>query len=750
MALEVIRELIQQMAATFDPVWLHSALLLALFSTVAAVGVFAYLNWFEKKNYINFWMVAWVLYAMWLGACILEVNFGATQWLLMVQLACTSLSALCMFEGSLEMLNCGRSKRELALAVPMLLLWSAVAAYQVGKQLWITVPVFLLLAAVGVFTGSQYLALRRKYRGAALLALGFGLWGIHLLGFPFQPLLSPLWLVLGHFTTAVVALFIIFGMMVLVLEQAQERHQILLDEFQQSVNSQKSSEREAALSGQKYQALFRAARDAIFLVDLETLKLLEANDQAKRLVRGTRDGAELPESFLAILPSLGEPSAVTDEVKQRLLETIQPPREFAIRRLGGTEAPCEGSATMIEVNQRPALLISIREISERKKMEQQLQRAEKLSALGQLVAGVAHELNNPLAVITGYAQILTTREHPPTRVRGDLKKILYESERAAKIVRNLLRFARPQELQLSPVDINNLIEMVAENHATAIESGAITLRLRLDPTLPRTMADPHQLEQVLTNIITNAVQALTDHNGPRQLEVRSQREGSLLRITIADSGPGIPPDILPKIFDPFFTTKGPGKGTGLGLTICHSIIQEHHGKILVESEKGKGARFTIELPIVECPQPPTAAAPTETKSEAPRPVPPRHRLLLVDDEPGILEVLGALFQQEGYWVDSATSGQEALSLMEAGRYDVIISDLCMPGLGGEALYERVRALSSDLASRIIFITGDTVSGTSRAFLESTGNRWFGKPFNLDEIQATVREVLAGQHPTAHL
>jgi len=528
-----------------------------------------------------------------------------------------------------------------------------------------------------------------------------------------------------------------------VLEQAQERHRELLEEFKQSMATRRDLEQEAVISEQKYRALFHASGEAIFLVDMETLEIAEANEEAQRLVLGRNTEGDMPKSFHSILPELRGHGASAFETSRRITAIIQPSREFAILRANGTLAPCEGSVTMVEQNRRPVLVVTMREISERKQFEQQLRRSEKLSALGQLVAGVAHELNNPLAVIMGYAQILTAQEHPPKRAHTDLQKILHESERAAKIVRNLLNFARPRDPHMAPVDINALVVNVTENYEAEMESAAIQFHLDLQPELPRTMADSHQMEQVLNNLITNAVHALSEHNGVRRLDVCTERQGAKLRITIADTGLGIPPEVIPRIFDPFYTTKGPGKGTGLGLSICHSIIQEHHGRISVESDLAKGTRFYVELPIVRCPEPVTVPAPPVPQSEPAKPAgdAPRHRILLVDDEPGILEVLRTLLEENGYVIEVANNGLQALELIQAASYDLVISDLCMPGLGGEALYERVCQLSPALGQRMMFITGDTVSGTSRTFLESTGNHWLAKPFNLAEIEKTVRECL---------
>jgi len=241
---------------------------------------------------------------------------------------------------------------------------------------------------------------------------------------------------------------------------------------------------------------------------------------------------------------------------------------------------------------------------------------------------------------------------------------------------------------------------------------------------------------------------MQNNSTPRLLNVTTNVVDRTIHITVGDNGAGIPGEVITKIFDPFFTTKSPGKGTGLGLSISHSIIHEHRGKIWVQSELGKGATFHIELPLIvrsaeeKIPAEPVPAPAVNTFAAS-------YRLLLVDDEPGIIEVMQAIFSGSGYTVDTASNGNEALEQIARHQYDLILSDLCMPGVDGEALYKRVRANNPELAARIIFVTGDTVSHKSRSFLEWTGNRWFSKPFNIAEIETVVANFFnEGRHATA--
>ena len=418
----------------------------------------------------------------------------------------------------------------------------------------------------------------------------------------------------SHLVLALLALWIALGMMIFSLEQARDRNDTLLSEFKKGVTQRRLLEQEVSLSEQKYRVLFDAASDAIFLTDLSNFEIVDANDSAAQLI-GVERKAVIGNSFAKLCPQLSQAHGGLLENKKLVEDMLESSPEFSITRQDGSQASCEGSANLVQYQKRPVLQINVREVTQRKKMEQQLRQAEKLTALGQLVAGVAHELNNPLAVVMGYAQMLSQHGKIEEKVRKDLLKILHESDRAAKIVRNLLTFARPREPHMVPVDVNRLVSDALETREIQLSGANVRVVRRLASDLPRTMADPNQIEQVLANLVGNAVQALADHPVQRVIETFTELRNGKIRITIADNGPGIPAPVLNKIFDPFFTTKGPGGGTGLGLSICYSIVEEHKGKIWVETELGRGSRFIVELPLVACfdqpeePEVPAARAP---------------------------------------------------------------------------------------------------------------------------------------------
>jgi CheY-like chemotaxis protein len=268
----------------------------------------------------------------------------------------------------------------------------------------------------------------------------------------------------------------------------------------------------------------------------------------------------------------------------------------------------------------------------------------------------------------------------------------------------------------------------------------ITISLYLDENLPATKADRAQVEQVLTNLVNNAADAVADRPLPRHIAVTTAVTTSFLRIAVQDNGPGVLKNIAERIFDPFFTTKPVGRGTGLGLTICNTYIQEHHGKIWVESETGKGATFFVDLPLVEC-EMPHAAASASPEAALELAGTTSRRVLIIDDEPDILSVLDAVLTDAGYVTTTASNGNEALKIVNGEKFDVILSDIRMPGLDGQALYDRIYKSSPEQAKKVIFVTGDTVSSQTRTFLDATGNQWISKPFRITDVMDRVQEVL---------
>ncbi len=399
-----------------------------------------------------------------------------------------------------------------------------------------------------------------------------------------------------------------------------------------------------------------------------------------------------------------------------------------------TQRRLSATATALGPAEEGAILV-LRDVTEEHLMQERLLQSEKMASVGQLVSGVAHELNNPLTGVTGFAQLLLNRDLDD-QTRRDVQTIYSEAERAAKIVQNLLSFARRRKAQKGLVNLNTLLERVLELRSYDLRVKNIDLELDLDPRLPLTMSDPDQIQQVFFNIITNAEHAMLNAHEGGKLKVRSRAEKGYVHLSFIDDGVGVPPENLRRVFDPFFTTKEGGQGTGLGLTISYGIVDDHAGRIRVESRPGKGATFVVELPIVQGPELPAPESEVELE-----PAKISRRVLVVDDEESILALLRDVLVADGHRVDTARNGEEALTHLAEHGYDLLITDIKMPGMGGQALYQRVKQMDSELAKNTVFITGDTVSAETRNFLQRVQNVCLAKPFKIREVRETLNRLL---------
>jgi two-component system NtrC family sensor kinase len=390
-------------------------------------------------------------------------------------------------------------------------------------------------------------------------------------------------------------------------------------------------------------------------------------------------------------------------------------------------------------------LIALRDHTDERLLQERLLQSEKMASVGQLVSGVAHELNNPLTGVIGFAQLLLARDLEPS-VRAQIQTIYGEAERAAKIVQNLLSFARRRKPTKEMADLNSLLQRVLELRSYDFTIRNITLDLALDTRMPQVWADPDQVQQVFFNVIKNAEQAMIDAKGGGRLTIRSEGTPGGVRVSIADDGPGIPPDVQRRIFDPFFTTKDAGQGTGLGLTICYSILDEHGGRIWTENlpagtdGQGGGAVFHIELPLGVADEAQASFGRDDGALALVTGVSSR-RVLVVDDEESIRLLLHDILRLDDHQVAIAKSGIEASELVEREAFDVIITDMKMPGMDGASFYRQVRQNDPALARRIIFITGDTVSPDTRAFLQRVSNPVLSKPFKIGPLRDAIESVL---------
>jgi two-component system, NtrC family, sensor kinase len=371
----------------------------------------------------------------------------------------------------------------------------------------------------------------------------------------------------------------------------------------------------------------------------------------------------------------------------------------------------------------------------------QLIQSEKLSAVGEFVAGVAHELNNPLAAVMGFSEMLKDND-ADTKNRRYLDMIHKSAQRCQKIVQSLLSFARRHQPERKPVSVNTLVEAVLEMVNYPLRTSNIEVVTQFCPALPVVLADGHQIQQVLLNVINNARQAIESHQPDGRIKIITEASGENVRIIIHDNGPGISEENLRRIFDPFFTTKEVGEGTGLGLSLCYGIIKEHGGNIMPLSPPGDGAMFIIELPVFHL-----SGDTTEMlrSPEAGRWDPAEgagKKILVIDDEEPILEMLRDGLTSHGYEVAVAASGEAGLNRLKQNRCDVVFCDWKMPGLNGRQVYESLRTASPALCQRVVFITGDVVNEQMRGFLKHENRLCLAKPFTFDEVRSAIKTVLA--------
>lgn len=412
-------------------------------------------------------------------------------------------------------------------------------------------------------------------------------------------------------------------------------------------------------------------------------------------------------------------------------------------RADGTSFPCTISARVIDYRGEDVVVSSTVDISKEVALQktlaeqrEQIFQAEKMSALGELLAGVAHELNNPLSVVVGHALMLREEVDDPDILRR-IGKISEAAERCARIVKSFLAMAREQPARLAPLDLSETVETAVE----ALQHGASGLNSSVDiaipQDLPKLFGDADQIAQVFINLICNADQAMESAGIEGRIEISAKFDepAGMVEIRVSDRGPGVPKDIRTRIFDPLFTTKDVGKGTGIGLAFCHRVVTAHKGQIRLDPSATSGATFVLRLPIAG------QVAPTGENGPADVIQPPPASVLVIDDEDDVAELIREILERDGFRVDQAVSGEAALQMLSERGYTLILTDLNMPGLGGRGFYERIVREFPDLGGRIAFVTGDTMSPSARGFLDSAERPYLEKPIAPAELRALARRLL---------
>ncbi|WP_352579032.1 PAS domain S-box protein [Mesorhizobium sp. M0019] len=430
----------------------------------------------------------------------------------------------------------------------------------------------------------------------------------------------------------------------------------------------------------------------------------------------------------------------------RRLRTLsrQQPRadgvEAQLRRLDGSAFTVSLSWRHIEMDDRPVIVGSILDLTATKAAEAELARSrealaqsERLNALGSLLAGVSHELNNPLAVVVAQAQLLEEFLGGTAHAQR-AGKIRLAAERCARIVKTFLAMARQRQPERRSTNINDLIRAVLGIAGYGLRTAGIEVLCRLAEGLPPLEVDPDQMHQVFYNLIVNAQHALQEIPAPRRIEIETSLEGNDLQIVIADNGPGVPAEIRNRIFDPFFTTKAQGAGTGIGLAFSLSVVQSHNGRLAL-LDRADGAHFRLLLPVEAC-----------TSSDSVEGV-AAHSVagigctaLVVDDEREVGETMAELLEAEGFAVRIVEDGAGAKAALMSAVFDVIFCDLRMPNIDGPALFDWACQATPGIAERFVFVTGDTLGGAAARFVERAGRPVVEKPFSRDSIRRALSSL----------
>lgn len=486
--------------------------------------------------------------------------------------------------------------------------------------------------------------------------------------------------------------------------------------------------------GMRVRDIARHMDDAFVLIDSE-MQMEPLNDGGRALSDALAGG-----TGSSTLPAY---RPLDEAARETLQSGRQNDSEFTVTIQG---RPRMLIARTVPIFNRRALAM-VHDRSDENTLRAQIIQSEKLASIGKLVSGVAHEVNNPLTAIMGFAQLALSRDLD-TASRREMQTIFEESERAYRIIQNLLAFARQRPPTKAPVSLNELIQRVADLRAYDARLASIDVVLRLDPALPPILGDQYELQQMLFNVIVNAEEALK----------AAGREGGAITITsraadgrayveICDDGDGIDLDHLDHVFEPFYSSKPVGQGTGLGLSISYGIVNEHDGTITARNLPDGGACIAIDLPATST----VTASPPELETQEARsesPVSQGARILVVDDEPAIRRLLSGILAMANFDVEVADSAREALEILATGSFDAVISDLKMPVMDGPALFSEIQRRYPRLVAHTAFITGDAITNETREFLEASGRPYLEKPFRVESIRSLAEQLVGASAPSA--
>ena len=498
------------------------------------------------------------------------------------------------------------------------------------------------------------------------------------------------------------------------------------------------AEEELRKSEQQFRRIVESHPLPVWLVEIDSGRILYESPAAAELL-GVEWPANEQRNVVNFYAEPGDRRAYLAEIK-RTGEVRD--LKFQVKRADGNVIWVSVTSRLLQTNGPPVAISSMVDLTERLAFEDELERQkeilhqnEKLSAMGELLASVAHELNNPLSVVVGQA-ILLAESAADEQMKDRAERIGNAAERCGRIVKTFLAMARQQPSISEPIDVNQAIDVALEVCSDDLNNADIAISRHLSHKLPAVAADFGQISQVIANLIINAKHAMENHSDDRVLKLTSSfrpTTGDVV-VKVKDSGPGIPSEIRNRIFEPFFTTKATGKGTGIGLALCHRIIETHGGRIKLDDACQDGTAFVIKLPCHHAER--AEQLTMETTTQGARQL----SILAIDDEEDMTELVADILRFDGHDVETANSGKRALELIARNDFDVILSDLRMPGLDGPTLFRHLEESRPELVSCIAFITGDTLSTDIHQFLKTSKRPYLEKPAGPADIRALVQAI----------
>jgi two-component system NtrC family sensor kinase len=497
-------------------------------------------------------------------------------------------------------------------------------------------------------------------------------------------------------------------------------------------------------------AIVAAAADCIITLD-ETGRVVEFNPAAERTFGRPRANVlGQPVDTLLVLPH--ERQGYAESFTRFVASGARDGQRYELeaRRADGSSFPAEVSVAEVPLPEGRLFIVYLRDLTPERKAESEIERqrealqtSERMAAFGSLLAGVAHELNNPLSIVIGNA-LLLAEETEGSGLAERAQRVQMAAERCGRIVRTFLAMARHRQAEKRPATVQALLDAAVGLLAYQMRTSGVILEQNIAPGLPALLCDSDQMVQVLANLLTNARQALEERPQPRRVRLTTQANSGWLQIEVADNGPGIAEAIRSRVFDPFFTTKPAGAGTGVGLAVSRGIVEAHGGSLSLASPNGEGACFVIRLPLIG--DGATAAEADVAPKTQHMPIQAAPTVLVVDDEPDIGQMLAEMLRSLGYRSDVKASGEAAQAALRERDYDAVLCDLRLPGLDGPTFYDWMAGYRPNLCARTAFITADTLSPSSHRFLTRAKRPVLEKPF----LPADLRQLLSQLLPDAQV